>query len=167
MGQWESEAVRWFNFAEAQVAAALKLIGQDNEVVTLGVVVLIGLITLSLVWALLLALLRSVVGLFGGGREREVDGPRGEGFAFSMGPEAEAGRLDVVPSAQASTKTRIEPKVTPPAARPRLSTAAGASKAAGALPISPADDMQKIQLWQLPRLADRGRVVSARPEWTG
>jgi hypothetical protein len=201
MGEWGAEAVRWFTLAEQQVGAALKLIGQDNEMITLGVVILIGLVTLSLVWALVLGFLRVIVGIFGGGsKDRpEGDDPRREGFVLAASPTRERGRLDVVPSAAPrlrpadpapkmrepgqSEPSRPEPSRTEPsrpepsrpeigaprdggASRPRLSEAAGAT-ARGALPISPTDDLHQIQLRQLPQLAHRGRVVSARPEWTG
>jgi hypothetical protein len=182
MSAWGSEVIRWFTLAEQHVGAALKLIGQDNEVVTLGVVALISLLTLSLIWMLFLGLLRGVVGLFGGGSDRSgaAGDLRREGFVFAGAPER--GRLDVVPSAAVKTRPLAaapkirEPEVTPtpeirapksPAPRTRLSEAAGGNTDRGALPIRPGDDLQQIQLRELPRLSDRGRVVSARPEWTG
>lgn len=185
MSDWASEAMTWLAFAEQQVAALLKLIGQDNEVVTLSVVVLVALVTLAIVWALLLAFLRGFLALFGGGRPRETvsfDRPQGGFAAFTPASAgaSEAGRLDVVPSAAATQAPRLspreafsvkaqEPRVSTPRpskARPRLSEAAGGATS-GALPISPSDDLHQVQLRQMPQLADRGRVVSARPEWTG
>jgi hypothetical protein len=181
MGAWGSEVIRWFTLAEQQVGEALKLIGQDNEVVTLGVVALIGLLTLSLVWMLFLGLLRGIVGLFGGQDKGGTAGDlRREGFVFAGAPER--GRLDVVPSTAVKTRPLApapkirEPENAPapeirapksPSPRTRLSEAAGGNMDRGALPIRPGDDLQQIQLRQLPQLSDRGRVVSARPEWTG
>jgi hypothetical protein len=179
MSGWESEAIRWFGLAEQQVAGLLRLIGQDNELLTLGTMTLIALMILAVVWALVLELLGTLLALFGAGGEREPEGSapdlRERGFAF--GPALsrdEPGRLDVVPSAgekgpRLKARPAEEPRANAPAPRARsaarLREAAGGSP--GALAVSPADDFRQVQLRQLPQLTDRGHVVSARPEWTG
>jgi len=182
-----SEVIRWLGLAGERVAALLGQFGLNNEMVTLGAVVLIALLAVAIAWALLLGLLRMIAGLFGAGRREtphfEVRSEAGFGFADAAPAAAGPGRLDVVPSAAVRQAPRIStrpaeepvhepraPQLSTPPLRPRsasrLSEAAGGSRA-GALPISPLEDLQRVQLKQMPRLSDRGLVVSARPEWTG
>jgi hypothetical protein len=169
------EVIRWLELAEERMSQLLGQFGPTSEIVTLGTVVLVALLAVAIAWALLLGLLRMFAGLFGAGGRREkphfdARAAGHVGFA-AMAEPAGPGRLDVVPSALARQAPQlVEPEIKTPSVRPRgtarLSQAAGGTSS-GALPISPLDDLKRVQLKRMPQLPDRGLVVSARPEWTG
>jgi hypothetical protein len=211
MDGWAAKAQAWFGIAEQKVASLLHLVGQDNEVLAFGIVVLGLLLALLLTWAVLLGVLHGFLGLFGGGgggRKAAPQGPdlRDAGFAPVMLRDA-PGRLDVIPSVAPALSVPVSPEqewamaaadrqqmalmgkpgkapmakesgvVEPsaPAAAskskalksdPRLAQAAGALPAPGPS-ATPRGAIQRIKVKHLPEPAQRGAVVSARPEWTG
>jgi len=188
MERWTAEALKWFGIAEHQVAQILHQFGQDSEVLAFGVVVLGLLLALAIVWSVFLGLLRGFFGLFGGGggRDRTPQGPdlRDAGFVPVTARDA-PGRLDVIPSA-ATALAEAEREQMALAGKPAKAVAAveaapgfapskrdaRLAKAAGAAPrINPvtqsAGAVQRIKMKHLPAPAQRGPVVSARPEWTG
>jgi hypothetical protein len=185
MNDWLERAPAWFGIAEREVARVLHLMGQDNEALSFGIVVLGLFLGLALAWAVVLGSLQSVFRLFGSGRGPALaaSGPdfRDMRYDAPMRTRDEPGRLDVVPMAGPAPrrKRRPEPSAAPePAVRAedepvmvkpegRLAQAAGRAIPKRSNPLSALGGVRRVKLRSLPDLAPLASVISARPEWTG
>ena len=187
MNGWAAQLARGFAGAEHEVARLLHLVGQDNEVLVLGLVILGLFLGLAVAWALALGLLQGLFRLLGGGGRRvaSVGGPDLRDFDCApamSGPER--GRLDVIPSAspaphpgrgaravpepvESPAAMHFEATPAPPKPETRLAQAAGAAAAGASVPLSALGGVRRVRMRTLPSLARLGPVVSARPEWTG
>lgn len=176
MTDWMSRLGGIFKQIEALVGSALGLIGQDNDVVVLATSAFVALLVLTMVWALVLTLMRGFLGLFERPRASAQKSDLRE-IGFTPGAR-EPGALDVVPGAMNppdfAAKEAAAPPVRAAAARSssrssRLSQAAGKRSETDPLALHRATeaDVHRVALKQLPRIEDRGVLASARPEWTG
>lgn len=107
---WKDQLFQALAAAEEAIRAVLGSFGQDNELLALGLLILLSLLIVAGLWALLLMLVRSIMGVLAGDSDEPAEGGATHRVSPRLSTPAmnvpERARLDVVPSSATPLQQR-------------------------------------------------------------